>query len=291
MELRDIEIFLTLAEELHFGRTAERLHVTQARVSQAIKKQERRIGAALFERNNRAVALTPVGKQLYADILPMYRGLHEGMERARQAARGTTGVLRLGLIPSNFDDYRPLIDAYTAAYPGAEVQLRHTHFGDPFGSLRSAETDIGVIWLPVNEPDLTVGPVVYTESVVLAAARSSPLASRESITYEDLHDQVVMDGACPAYWREALVPTHTPSGRPIQIGPTVGTWEQMLPIVVSGEAVSPVHAHVARYYSRPDIAYIPITDALPARWALIWRTAGETDLVRAFVRNAEQASR
>ncbi|PZG52015.1 hypothetical protein C1I98_07685, partial [Spongiactinospora gelatinilytica] len=145
MELRDIEIFLTLAEELHFGRTAERLHMTQARVSQAIKKQEHRIGAALFERINRAVALTPVGKQLYADILPMYRGLHEGLERARQTARGTSGVLRLGLIPSNFDDYRPLIDAFTAAHPGTEVQLRHTHFGDPFGSLRSGETDIAVI--------------------------------------------------------------------------------------------------------------------------------------------------
>ncbi|MCA2221070.1 helix-turn-helix domain-containing protein [Nonomuraea aurantiaca] len=59
MELRDIEIFLTLCEELHFGRTAERLHVTPARVSQAIKKQERRVGAALFERDNRRVALTP----------------------------------------------------------------------------------------------------------------------------------------------------------------------------------------------------------------------------------------
>ena len=68
MELRDIEIFLTLAEELHFTRTAERLHVTQARVSQAIKKQERRIGAALFERNNRQVALTPIGQQLFDDI-------------------------------------------------------------------------------------------------------------------------------------------------------------------------------------------------------------------------------
>jgi DNA-binding transcriptional LysR family regulator len=59
MELRDIEIFLALAEELHFGRTAERLHVSQARVSQAIKKQERRIGGTLFERSSRQVRLTP----------------------------------------------------------------------------------------------------------------------------------------------------------------------------------------------------------------------------------------
>ncbi|WP_043637960.1 helix-turn-helix domain-containing protein, partial [Nonomuraea candida] len=82
----DIEIFLALAEELHFGRTAQRLHVTQARVSQAIKKQERRIGAALFDRDNRNVALTPIGRQLFADLHPMYQGLREGIERAVRAA-------------------------------------------------------------------------------------------------------------------------------------------------------------------------------------------------------------
>ncbi|MGW8882036.1 LysR family transcriptional regulator, partial [Streptomyces mirabilis] len=75
MELRDIEIFLTLAEELHFGRTAARLHVSPARVSQAIKKQERRIGGALFDRTSHHVRLTPLGRQLYDDLLPVHRGL------------------------------------------------------------------------------------------------------------------------------------------------------------------------------------------------------------------------
>ncbi|MBE1592110.1 LysR family transcriptional regulator [Nonomuraea angiospora] len=73
VELRDIEIFLTLAEELHFSRTAERLHITQARVSQAIKKQERSIGAALFERSSRQVRLTPLGEQLHRDLSAGYR--------------------------------------------------------------------------------------------------------------------------------------------------------------------------------------------------------------------------
>jgi len=73
MERRDAEIFLTLAEELHFGRTAERLFVSQARVSQSIKKLERRIGAPLFERTSRHVALTPIGRQLHRDIGPAYR--------------------------------------------------------------------------------------------------------------------------------------------------------------------------------------------------------------------------
>jgi len=96
VEQRDIEIFLTLAEELHFGRTAERLHVSTARVSQTIKKLERRIGAALFERTSRRVTLTPVGRQLYADVGPAYRQLLAGIEHAVTAGRDIRGLLRVG---------------------------------------------------------------------------------------------------------------------------------------------------------------------------------------------------
>ncbi|MFI6265222.1 LysR family transcriptional regulator [Micromonospora sp. NPDC051006] len=288
MELRDIEIFLTLAEELHFTRTAERLRVTQARVSQAIKKQERSIGAALFERNNRAVALTPIGRQLVADLQPVYRGLHEGMERARLAARSRTGVLTVGSIAVNLEDFRPLFDAFTRGHPGREVQLRNIDFGDPFGRLRAGEIDVQIVWLPVDEPDLTVGPVVYTEPIVLAVAADHPLAGRASISYNDLADQTVMGGARPSYWREALVPVRTPDGHVIKIGPTVSTFQEMIPILATGEAVSPVHAHAARYYARPDIAYVPIHDAPPARWVLIWRAGAEAELIREFARAAHQ---
>ena len=88
MELRDIEIFLTLAEELHFGRTAERLHVTPARVSQAIKKQERTIGATLFERTSRVVRLTPIGEQLRDDLELGYRQIRQAIGGAAAAVRG-----------------------------------------------------------------------------------------------------------------------------------------------------------------------------------------------------------
>jgi DNA-binding transcriptional LysR family regulator len=288
VELRDIEIFLVLAEELHFTRTAERLHVTQARVSQAIKKQERRIGAALFERGSRHVALTPIGRQLVEDIEPMFRGLRAGMERAGLAARGATGVLTVGSIAVNLDDFRPLLDAFAHSHPGCEVQLRHVDFGDPFGRLRAGELDLQIVWLPVKEPDLTVGPVIYTEPIMLAVAAAHPFAGRESVSYDDLADQTVMAGARPDYWREVLVPLRTPSGDLIRIGPSVSNFQEMIPILVTGEAVSPVHAQAARYYARPDIAYVPIRDAPPARWGLIWRTGAETELIRAFVRTAER---
>lgn len=282
MELRDIEIFLTLAEELHFGRTAERLHVTPARVSQAIKKQERRIGAALFERSSRAVTLTPIGRQLFTDLLPMYRGLHEGLERAIRAAGGTTELLRLGMLSSNVQDFRTLLDDFAARHPTCDVQIRYVGFGDPFGPLRAGDVDVQIAWLPVREADLTVGPVVRIEPVVLAVGAGHRLARRETVSYEDLADEVVIGGYNPDYWGEALTPSHTPSGRPIPVGPAVATESAMIPILSNGEAVAVVHSHASRNYARADLVYVPIRDAPPARWALLWRTATETDLIRSF---------
>ncbi|QYC45513.1 HTH-type transcriptional regulator GltC [Nonomuraea coxensis DSM 45129] len=288
MELRDIEIFLTLAEELHFGRTAERLHVTPSRVSQAIKKQERRIGAALFDRDSRNVRLTPIGRRLFEDLQPMYRGLCEGIDRATRAARGKRQVLRIGMINANHQDLRPLLDAFEARHPTCDLNIRHVGFNDPFGPLRAGAVDVQIAWLPVQEADLTVGPVVYIEPVVLAVGVSHRLAARASISYEDLADEVVMGGARPDYWREALVPRRTPNGRPIPAGPVVDNSAEMLPLLSNGEAVSPVHAHAARYFPRPDIAYVPIHDAPPARWALIWRTTPQSDLIQDLARTAHR---
>lgn len=96
MELRDIEIFLALAEELHFGRTAERLHITPSRVSHVIKKQERRIGAPLFERTSRTVRLTAVGERLYQTLQPAYQRIIDGVEEVTAAVGDARGTLTLG---------------------------------------------------------------------------------------------------------------------------------------------------------------------------------------------------
>ncbi|WP_283135773.1 LysR family transcriptional regulator [Rhizohabitans arisaemae] len=284
MELREIEIFLTLAEELHFGRTAERLRLTQGRVSQAIKKQERLIGAALFERTSRKVALTEIGRQLYADLKPVQSSIDVGLERAKLAARGKTRVLRMGLSPFNLADLRTRFDAFTQRHPDVDVRFSHVEFGDGFGPLRRNEIDIALLWLPIREADLTVGPVLFTEPMVLAMSSGHRLAGRESVSLEDLGDEVVAGGITPDYWREAIVPARTPGGRLIEVGPVVDKWADMLPILSNGEAVSPIHAHAVRYASRPDLVYVPIHDAPSAQWAPIWRTAAESDLILDFSR-------
>lgn len=288
MELRDIEIFLTLAEELHFGRTADRLHVSQARVSQAIKRQERRIGAPLFARTSRTVALTPIGRRLRDDLQQAYDLIQGGLARAAAAGKGVRGTLRVGVMGVVGNELRPVVDAFRARHPDCDVQFSEVLFSDPFVRLRGGEIDVQLVWLPVREPDLTVGPVVLTEGRVLAVADSSELAHRGSVSLEDLAGRTVLDPGtrAPGYWIEAMLPKRTPAGRLIPRGPHAQTFHEVLTLVAAGEIVCPLNAHVDWYYTYRGITYRPIHDAPLTEWALVWATDNDSVRLRAFVQAA-----
>nr|WP_240929953.1 LysR family transcriptional regulator [Streptomyces coryli] len=288
--MRDIEIFLTLAEELHFGRTAERLRVSQARVSQSIAKQERRIGAALFERSSRKVEITEIGRELYGELKEAYERINGAVEAAAAAARGTTGILTLGVIGAQAHDFADVIGAFRSRHPAAELKFQEVHFSDPFGPLRRGEVDLSVTWLPVREPDLTVGPELISEQLLLLVGAGHPLAAKEQVMVEDLGDYVVTQSAHPQppYWEEAVNPFRTPGGRPIRRGPKVATFQEVTACVAAGEAVTLVHRDAERYYQRPGIVYRHVPDAPIGTWALVWRTAGETPLLRAFAAVARE---
>ncbi|WP_159843473.1 LysR family transcriptional regulator [Nocardia sp. CY41] len=287
MELRDIEIFLILAEELHFGRTALRLHLSQARISQSIKNQERRIGARLVDRSNpRNIQLTPIGSRLYAELLPNYHGVVRAIEHARQSARGISDVLRVAMIGYNPSDYQPFWDAFRRNHPTWELRIRSSEFGDQFGPLRRDEADIVIAWLPVEEPGLTVGPTIFTERMVALMPDNHELAGEKWISMETFGDRGVLAPAdpLPDYWEDAVSPFHTPSGRPIHRVAPISTLEDILVSASTSEVFTSCMSHIARYYPRPGITYTPISDSPLVRWALVWRTESETQQIRALAR-------
>lgn len=284
MELREIEIFLTLAEELHFGRSAERLHVSPARVSQAIKKQERAIGAPLFERTSRQVQLTPVGEVLRQRLRPAYEGIREAVAEATALARRPVGTLTLGVMGAQMHDMREVLARFRTRCPSVELRFREVLFSDPFSALRAGEIDAVTAWLPVREPDLTVGAVLREEPLHLMVAAGHPLARQDSVSMEVLADHPVprVDGAAPAHWTAAVLPHRTPSGRPVGPGPSVSTFYEVLAHVAAGDAVCPCPDEGRRYHAQTDITYLPFHDAPPVRWGLVWRTDRATPLVRAL---------
>ncbi|MFD3869484.1 LysR family transcriptional regulator [Streptomyces sp. NPDC058623] len=283
MELRDIEIFLVLAEELHFGRTAERLHVSQARVSQAIKKQERRIGAELFLRTSRTVSLTEIGRQFRDDLRPVYSGLHDSLERARLAALGITAQLRVGMLPFNVFDLHPYWKAFRTRHPQWQLQIRPAPFIDVFGRLRAGDMDVIVVWLPVDEPDLTVGPVLCTDSRILAVTAGHELAERDHVRLETFAD--FPHSTAPGmvdYWEDSYLPFRTPQGRTIQRTKLVTTADELINLVSMGEIIHGFPSHVTKYWGMSNLRWLPIPDLPALSFALVWQTEAENDLIRAL---------
>lgn len=286
MELRDIEIFLTLAEELHFGRAAARLHVSQARVSQAISQQERRLGGVLFDRaNRRSIRLTPLGRQLRDDLKPVYTGLRDSLERARLAARGVTDTLRVGMMPFNIADLHHYWRAFRSRHPQWELRIRRAPYVDPFSELRNGTLDVLVVWLPIEEPDLTVGPVLFTDSRLLAVSIEDELAGRSSVSLESLSSrQHVTAPRMPDYWEDRYLPFNTPRGRPIERLRTVVNADELINLVGTGEIVHTFPGHVTEYWAMSHIRWLPIPDMPPLSYAVVWRSEAENDLVRALAR-------
>jgi DNA-binding transcriptional LysR family regulator len=288
VEHRDIEIFLTLADELHFGRAAERLHVSTARVSQTIKKVERRIGGPLFERTSRRVEMTPVGRRLRDDLQPAYEQVRDAIDRATAAAHGVETALRVGFVGAAAGQFVvEVAESFEAEHPDTEIRLRENQFGAGLDPLRDGEIDMVLATVPIQrgrQADLTAGEVLFEEGRLLAVSTMHPLAGRSSIAFAELAETRVLQTppAVPDYWDEAIAPRQTPDGRLVERGPTFDTVQEMLTLVGADKGTYPVPAQATRYYVRPDVVYVPIRDVAPYRWRLIWLTAAESAAVRAF---------
>ncbi len=289
MERREIEIFLALADELHFGRTAERLHVSTARVSQTVTSLERRFGTRLFERTSRRVTLTPVGSRLRDDLRPAFEQIEAGIAWALAAGRGVEGVLRVGFFRAAAGRFvLEVAEAFESRFPGSAVQIRENQLNEGLQLLRSDQIDLLFLMLPVEEPDLVTGPVLVREARMLAVSSRHPFTRRESVSVNDLSRDKVLAAplALPDYLRLSVVPDRTPDGEPIRRGPTFATIQEMLSLVGAGKGMYPVPAHMAGYNARPDVAYIPFLDAPPFEWAFVWRRTTESQRIRAFSERA-----
>jgi DNA-binding transcriptional LysR family regulator len=292
VERHELAAFLTLAEELHFGRTAEKLGVTPGRVSQIIQKLERRIGTPLFERSSRRAELTVVGKTLREDLEPHYRGIQEAVDRAVAAGRGITGRLRVGYLgPLAGGLVLEISRSFRARMPECEVQIRESTIADPCRPLREGEVDVMLTQFPVLEEGLVQGPLLVSEGRVLAVSSRHPFARRAGVSLEDVaRDKTFGPGGTPPRdWAESHLPQRTPKGLPIERRHSVFTFQELLTLIAAGEGICPVAAHNVRYNLRPDIAYIPMTDAPPFEFGLVWVGRNETATVRAFARAAVAA--
>ncbi|MER7579807.1 LysR family transcriptional regulator [Kitasatospora sp. NPDC097691] len=285
LERHELEAFLTLAEELHFGRTAERLHVSTARVSQTIAKLERRIGVPLFHRTSRRVELSSSGRQLEEEIRPAWERITDAFGRAVEAGRGLTGLLRVAFDgPAAGQLLVGVAQVFRDRHPDCDVRIREAHLPDVLPWLRGGEVDLALTCRPMHAEGIAVGPVLVREPRMLAVPAGHSFARRTAVSVEDLARVTVLQlpESLPDALRDDRAPRRTPAGKPVTLGPSAATFNEVLTLVGAGEGVFAVGAHVRRYFARPDVVYVPFEDAAPVEWGLVWLADGATARVRAF---------
>jgi DNA-binding transcriptional LysR family regulator len=289
LELREIRVFLTLAQELHYGHAAERLAITPSRVSQIIRTLETRVGGRLFDRTSRHVRLTSAGEQLLASVAPIYQDLERAFENARQNATGIADTLRIGIYTrGNVDRHMvQIVHTFTTRHPGADVTFIET---DPERSyidhLRDGSLDMLVARLPLTDPDITVGPVLSCEQRVLLVSTDDPLAQRQSVSVEDLANRPVSDVmGLPREMMDTFIPPVTPSGRRLR---RIGNrnLEEVVMRVALGEQVHLTVATILDFINHPGVTTVPIADMPPSQTALVWLTASSSPTMRAFTHAA-----
>ncbi|MBT2409508.1 LysR family transcriptional regulator [Streptomyces sp. ISL-12] len=277
MELRTLRYFVAVAEELHFGRAAARLHMSQPPLSRAIKRLEHETGAPLFDRSPSGVALTPVGTVLLDEARAVLDRADQA--RVRVAAAAGHATLTVGILGDGGDpDAARLARAYRRRHPHVEVRVRNTDLTDPTCGLRAGTVDVALTRGPFDETGLTVR-VLRADPVGALLRADDPLARRTGLALGELagRDWFRFPEGTDPLWRSYW------NGGQERRGPVVRAVQECRQAVLWNGTVGMTPLG---HDPGEGLTVVPLTDMPPSRVVVAWR-AGDTDpLVRSFVRAA-----
>ncbi|MEV1011907.1 LysR substrate-binding domain-containing protein [Streptomyces sp. NPDC049881] len=273
---RHLRHFLAVAEELHFGRAAERLGMAQPPLSQSVQRLERDLGVALFDRSRRSIALTPAGRLLVDEA----RGLLAADARLRAVMSGvrdgTLGTLRAGVPPDTpATALREMLRRTAEQAPGLEIDLHELTSAEQLRALDEGRLDVGLPHEPFHAPELARGPSV-SQRLGVVVPRLSPLARRDAPALADLagHDLILAPRGAAPEWHDHVLDTCRDHG---YVPPRVRHARNpdfVLGLVLAGQGVALAPAEFAG--RQPRVAWRPLaghpltattTPAWPARSA------------------------
>jgi DNA-binding transcriptional LysR family regulator len=186
MELRHLRYFVAVAEELHFGRAAERLYIAQSALSQQILSLEAELGIPLLERTKRRVQLTAAGQALLEDARNILHQVEQAIERSQRVARGEIGQLRIGFtILALHSILPPMLATFRKHYPKVQLVLSEMSTQAQLEALRHQQIDVGFLHPPINERDLELVEI-KTEAMMVVLSSQHPLARRKRLTVRSL---------------------------------------------------------------------------------------------------------
>ena len=248
MELRQLEYAVAVADELHFGRAAARLHVAQQSVSQQIQRLERELGGPLFQRTSRRVQLTAVGEAFIPQARDALARARHALEVGRRVAHGHAGEVLLGYVANLWPQLvRVALPALATRHPELHVLPQAMHTLEQVAALRGGRLDVGLTWHPDPGEDL--------DAYVLALV---PHADHPRL-HEHLLRQLRTEP------EGSQVPLTVAADEPF-------TLERMLPLVVAGTGIGLLPLTLAAEVPNQDVVLCPFADQPPsASVTLLWR--------------------
>lgn len=258
MNLNHLRAFVAVAESMSFSRGAERLHVSQPALSNQIRLLEEDLEARLFVRNRRSVSLTAVGREILDDAERLLTLVDEVRQRVKRASKGTSGTLRIGFVASATPEIIPQMTiAFRKSFPDVSLELRNVPTVPQLDALRLRTLDIGVVRLPLREPEIEVIPL-FSEPFAIVFSRQHPLRSR-AVTVNDLEQEAFVtysERLAPAFFQHWTGLCRKAGFTP-RIVQEVGEMETALALVSAGVGVAILPEGVARRYSR-TLVVVPL---------------------------------
>ena len=288
MELRHLRYFVAVAEELHFGRAAERLHMAQPPLSRQIRDLEREIGAELFDRVPRGVELTEAGLAFLPEARLTLAQAERAQRSAQRAARGEAGRLRVGFVEAAADSavLPDVLGFFRLHLPDVGVSLFEMDPQQQVDALRTGRIDVGVLHSPPLDAErwLRVEPV-YAEPIVAALTHGHRLATRARLALGDLAAESFVlfpRPAAPALYDSLIARCRTAEFSPRVVQEAAG-WHTLAGLVAAGVGTAFVPRSLAQL-QRPGVAYRPVRDlGVEMGMSAVWRNDARSPVRERFV--------
>jgi DNA-binding transcriptional LysR family regulator len=288
MELRHLRYFIAVAEELHFGRAADRVNVAQPALSRQIRDLEEELGVRLFDRDRRRVSITAAGAAFRVEVGALLERVERAVGTARRAARGEFGLLRIAYVPAVI--YTPLpevVRSFRKRFPGVEVRLHEMNPARQVEALLAERVDVGFVRGPIHEPALS-GETVIEEPLVAALPSGHRLSGRKRLGLDMLAGEPFVLQARsrgPGFHDQILAICRAAGFSPRVV--QEGSQTDALSLVASGSGVAIVPASL-RAMRRAGVVYRPLRERPMTRLSMIWPRDSALPVLREFLGEARR---
>jgi DNA-binding transcriptional LysR family regulator len=277
VDLRKLRYFVAVADELHFGRASEKLHIAQPVLSRQIRSLEDQLGVKLLERSTRGTSLTPVGESVLVDARSLLLAATALAARARRVGTSVR-VMTLGVMPGILPT--PIIRSLREKFPGLTVESVRTSWDNQTDLVRDGTVGASFVRLPIDARGLNIVPL-FDEPRVVALPIGHPLSTESTVSIAELADlDLVQNPDAVPEWRDTSAQVRSNKARGQARSRTV---EEKLELVANEQGIVVLPQSTADYYTRPDVVYRLVRDIPPSQVALAYDSRRVTPELLALI--------